>query len=44
MKDVQQAGDKDAQTLLITLKRDDEQHIEELVAGIERRAREDTLR
>jgi hypothetical protein len=44
MKDVQQAGDKEAQSLLTTLKRDDEKHIEELVAEIERRAREGKLR
>ena len=44
MKDVQQAGDKDAQTLLITPKRDDERHIEVLIAEIERRAREGKLR
>jgi hypothetical protein len=37
-------GDKDAQTLLATLKRDDEKHIEELVGEIERRAREGKLR
>jgi bacterioferritin (cytochrome b1) len=39
MKDVQQAGDQDAQTLLASLKRDDEKHIEELVTEIERRVR-----
>ena len=44
MKDVQLAGDKDAQTLLASLKRDDERHIEGLVAEIERRAREGKLR
>ena len=44
MKGVQQAGDKDAQTLLITPKRDDERHIEVLIAEIERRAREGKLR
>jgi hypothetical protein len=37
MKDVQQAGDKDAQTLLVSLKWDDEKQSEELVAEIERR-------
>jgi bacterioferritin (cytochrome b1) len=44
MKDVQQAGDKEAQSLLASLKRDDEKHIEELVSEIERRAREGKLR
>ncbi|HEY7022120.1 MAG TPA: hypothetical protein VH349_13460 [Ktedonobacterales bacterium] len=44
MQDVQQAGDKEAQSLLALLKRDDEKHIEELVSEIERRAREGTLR
>ena len=44
MKDVQQAGDKEAQSLLTTFKRDDEKHIEGLVAEIERRAREGRLR
>jgi hypothetical protein len=44
MKDVQQAGDKEAQSLLASLKRDDERHIDELVSEIERRAREGKLR
>ena len=43
LKDVQQAGDKEVQSLLTRLKRDDEKHIEELVTEIERRAREGKL-
>ena len=44
MEDVRQAGDKEAEKLLTSLKRDDEQHIEALVGEIERRAREGKLR
>jgi hypothetical protein len=44
MKDVQQAGDEEAESLFTRLKSDDERHIEELVAEIERRAREGNLR
>jgi hypothetical protein len=43
MKDVQQAGGKNAQSLRASLKRDNEKHIEALVAAIERRAREGKL-
>jgi hypothetical protein len=39
LEDVQQAGDKEAENLLTSLKRDDEKHIEELVGAIERRDR-----
>jgi hypothetical protein len=44
LEDVQQAGDKEVFSLLTSLKRDDEKHIEELVGAIERRAREGKLR
>ncbi len=44
MKDCQKAGDKETEQLLSTLKSDDERHIEELVAEIERRAREGKFR
>ena len=40
MKDCQKAGGKEAEQLLNKLKSDDERRIEELVAQVERRARE----
>jgi bacterioferritin (cytochrome b1) len=44
MKDCQKAGEKEVEQLLSKLKSDDERHIEELVAEIERRAREGKFR